>query len=122
MMLDPVGPPVLPVRTAQDHGSLVVFSAYVSGAVPGVPDEIKQPSDFDLQTADGRLLQTVHNLSGTPQPTARRSNRSPVAAGNRPPANLASGKIALKKHAICFHLPRGSTVPFRPGASRPISD
>jgi hypothetical protein len=64
MVLDPVGPPVLPVRTAPDHGSLVVFSAYVSGAVPNVPDEIKQHSDFDLQTADGRLLQTVHNLSG----------------------------------------------------------
>lgn len=65
MVLDPVGPPSVVAPVPADHGSLVVFSAYVSGEVPNLPDGVRQHSDYDIQSADGKPLQTVHNNTGS---------------------------------------------------------
>ena len=63
--LDPIGPPILSDHPADIHGALLVFSAFATGIRdPFLPDDINQHSDYEIRTADGTLLEKVHNLSG----------------------------------------------------------
>jgi len=66
LVVAPVGP--APAAAAADpaYGQLTVNSAYnVNAPPPTVPDYIRIHTDYDIFTADGRLLRTVHNSGGT---------------------------------------------------------
>jgi hypothetical protein len=67
LALDPVGPsPDQPAADNATNGTLVVYSAFkrnadFSSRDPNSPEY----SDYKIFTADGKLLQKVHNNSGT---------------------------------------------------------
>jgi hypothetical protein len=65
--LDPVGPsPNQPAADNATNGTLVVYSAYEVNADFNARDpNSPEYSDYNILTADDRLLQKVHNNSGT---------------------------------------------------------
>ena len=65
LVLDPVGPPPLASPGAGPTGTLMVYSAYEQGAEFNSPYYRRQHSDYQIFSADGKLLQAVHNDSGT---------------------------------------------------------
>src|ERR1039458_6370898 len=66
LTLNPVGPPSIQSTASDDHGTLVVFSAYdVTAAGVGDYEHRHQYSDYKILTQDGKLLQNVHNDSNT---------------------------------------------------------
>jgi hypothetical protein len=64
LVLAPVGPPS-PQPTSGADGSLVVFSAYDPNAHFNSLPYRRIHSDYAILTADGKLLQNVHNDNGT---------------------------------------------------------
>jgi hypothetical protein len=67
LALDTVGPPLpQPTAAISTNGTLVVYSAYEVNADFNVRDPNRpEYSDYKILTADGKLLQKVHNNSGT---------------------------------------------------------
>jgi hypothetical protein len=65
LVLEPVGPPPLATAGKGSSGTLMVYSAYEQGAEFNSPYYRRQYSDYTILSADGRLLQAVHNDSGT---------------------------------------------------------
>jgi hypothetical protein len=65
LVLDPVGPPPLATADEASTGMLMVYSACEQGAEFNSPYYRRQYSDYTILSADGRLLQAVHNDSGT---------------------------------------------------------
>ena len=79
LALNTVGPP-LPQPTAENstNGTLVVYSAYeVSADFNSRDPNRPEYSDYRILTNDGKLLQRVHNDSGT-------ALQDPVAVGLPP--------------------------------------
>jgi len=67
LVLETVGPARAPTATPDDsRGALVVYSAYEVNADFNSPDRYRpEYSDYKIFTPDGKLLQRVHNNSGT---------------------------------------------------------
>jgi hypothetical protein len=65
LVLDPVGPPPSAVAIAGSNGTLMVYSAYEQGAEFNSPCYRREFSDYKILSADGKLLQAVHNDTGT---------------------------------------------------------
>jgi hypothetical protein len=67
LALDPVGPsPDQPATGNSTNGTLVVYSAFKRNADFGSRDpNSPEYSDYKIFTTDGKLLQKVHNNSGT---------------------------------------------------------
>jgi hypothetical protein len=67
LALDTVGPPLpQPTATISNNGTLVVYSAYEVNADFNARDPNRpEYSDYKILTTDGKLLQRVHNNSGT---------------------------------------------------------
>jgi len=67
MVLDTVGPQApLPTAANSTNGALVVYSAYEVGAEFNSRNESGQThSDYAILTSDGKLIQKVHNDTGT---------------------------------------------------------
>jgi hypothetical protein len=67
LTLDPVGPPLAqPTATISTNGTLVVYSAYEVNADFNARDPYRpEYSDYKIFTGGGKLLQKVHNNSGT---------------------------------------------------------
>ena len=66
-VLDTVGPPLpQPAAASSTNGTLVVYSAYEVNADFNARDpNSPEYSDYKILTTDDRLLQKVHNNSGT---------------------------------------------------------
>jgi hypothetical protein len=66
LVLDPVGPaPARAPAVQTTDGTLVVYSAYVTHADSSVLDpDVPEHSDYEIFTADGKLLRRVHNNWG----------------------------------------------------------
>jgi len=67
LVLDRVGPPLSPSSpVASTNGTLLVYSAYEVNADFNARDPNRpEYSDYKILSADGQLLQQVHNDSGT---------------------------------------------------------
>jgi len=67
LVLDRVGPPLSPSSpVASTSGTLLVYSAYAVNADFNARDPNRpEYSDYKILSADGKLLQQVHNDSGT---------------------------------------------------------
>ena len=69
LSLDTVGPPVSQLATSSSpsaNGTLLVYSAYEVNADFNARDPNRpEYSDYEISTTDGKLLQRVHNNSGT---------------------------------------------------------
>ncbi len=67
LALDTVGPPLTqPMGASSTNGTLVVYSAYEVNADFNARDPNRpEYSDYKIFTTDGKLLQRVHNNSGT---------------------------------------------------------
>jgi hypothetical protein len=65
LVLDPVGPPPVASASAGSTGMLMVYSAYEQGAEFSSPYYRRQYTDYKILSADGKLLQAVHNDNGT---------------------------------------------------------
>jgi len=67
LALDTVGPPLpQPTAAISTNGTLVVYSAYEVNADFNARDPNRpEYSDYKILTTDGKLLQRVHNNSGT---------------------------------------------------------
>jgi hypothetical protein len=65
--LDAIGPvPGRPAAISSTNGTLMVYSAYEAGADFNSRDPYRpEYSDYRIFTTDGKLLQRVHNNSGT---------------------------------------------------------
>lgn len=88
MVLDTVGPQV-PAPTAPNstNGTLVVYSAYEVGAEFNSRNEFgASHSDYTISNTDGKLIQKVHNDTGT-------MLQNPVAV------QLAPGKYQVSAQA-----------------------
>jgi hypothetical protein len=65
LVLDPVGPPPVASASAGSTGTLMVYSAYEQGAEFNSPCYRRQFADYGILSAEGKLLQAVHNDRGT---------------------------------------------------------
>lgn len=65
LVLDPVGPPPGTSVGTGSTGMLMVYSAYEQGAEFNSPYYRRQFTDYRILSTDGKLLQSVHNDSGT---------------------------------------------------------
>ena len=67
LVLDTVGPAPTQPRTANSiNGTLVVYSAYdINADFAGRDRRSPEYSDYKIFTADGKMLEKVHNNSGT---------------------------------------------------------
>jgi hypothetical protein len=67
LALDTVGPPLpQPTAASSTNGTLLVYSAYEVNADFNARDPNRpEYSDYKILTSDGKLLQRVHNNSGT---------------------------------------------------------
>ena len=69
LSLDTVGPPMpqlRPMSSTSANGTLLVYSAFRRNADFNARDPNGQEySDYEIDTTDGKLLQRVHNNSGT---------------------------------------------------------
>jgi hypothetical protein len=66
LVLNTVGPPMpQPTAAISTNGTLVVYSAYEDDVYSSSDPYRPKYSDYRIFTADGRLLQRVHNNSGT---------------------------------------------------------
>ncbi len=65
LALDPVGPTPFASSDTGSTGMLMVYSAFEQGAEFNSPYYRRQYSDYRILSADGKLLQPVHNDSGT---------------------------------------------------------
>jgi len=88
LTLGTIGPQLpQPAGVSTATGSLVVYSAFETGAAFNSRNESGQSySDYKIFTSEGRLLQQVHNDSGTMEP-------SPVAV------RLTPGKYTVVAQA-----------------------
>ena len=78
LVLDPVGPPPAASPGAGSIGTLVVYSAFEQGAEFNSAYYRRQYTDYKILSANGKLLQPVHNDSGT---LAEAPNRVQLPAG-----------------------------------------
>jgi len=66
LVLDPVGPAPIQSATAGSKGSLVVYSAFdVHADSTGADPDRHRHTDIKIFSEDGKLLQAVHNDTGT---------------------------------------------------------
>ena len=66
LTLSPVGPATVQATVPDDKGTLVVYSAYdVTAATQGDYEHRRHYSDYKILSAEGKLLQVVHNDSNT---------------------------------------------------------
>jgi hypothetical protein len=65
LVLDPVGPPPFASSGAGSTGTLMVYSAFEQGADFNSPYYRQQYTDYKILSTDGKLLQAVHNDTGT---------------------------------------------------------
>lgn len=69
LVLDTVGPPIsqrTTMSSTSTNGTLLVYSAFRRNADFNSRDPYRQEySDYEISTTDGKLLQCVHNNSGT---------------------------------------------------------
>jgi len=65
LVLDPVGPPTSQSAGASSNGTLMVFSAFDPHAHFNDLPYLNHYTDYKITFQDGKLLQTVHNDSGT---------------------------------------------------------
>ena len=72
MVLDPIGPPGLQSPGAGSNGTLVVFSAFDAHADFNDLPCLRHYADYKVTCQDGKLMQTVHNDSGTLSERPRR--------------------------------------------------
>jgi hypothetical protein len=73
LVLDPVGPPPVASVGTGSTGMLMVHSAFEQGAEFNGPYYRRRYTDYKILSADGKLLQAVHNDSGTLMETPRRA-------------------------------------------------
>ncbi|HWH70085.1 MAG TPA: hypothetical protein VNT26_11920 [Candidatus Sulfotelmatobacter sp.] len=77
LALAPVGPPAFGAAPGQPNGSLVVFSAYDSLAhFSSLPGRLFY-TDYNIYSADGKLLQRVHNDNGSSMEGPRKVHLPP---------------------------------------------
>jgi hypothetical protein len=80
MVLEPVGPSPSPVAESNGEGSLVVYTAYdVNFVSAGDYEHRRHYTNYKIFTADGKLLQNVHNDIGT---TFKQAAHVTLPAGN----------------------------------------
>jgi hypothetical protein len=72
LVLDPIGPPESQSVGAGSNGTLVVFSAFDSHADFNDLPYLRHYTDYRITRQDGKLVQTVHNDSGTPSDHPRK--------------------------------------------------
>jgi hypothetical protein len=65
LVLDPVGPPPIASAGVGSAGTLMVYSAFEQGAEFNGRYYRRQYTDYRIISADGKLLQAVHNDNGT---------------------------------------------------------
>jgi hypothetical protein len=65
VVLDPVGPPPVASPGTGSTGTLVVYSAFEQGAEFNSAYYRRQYTDYKILSANGKLLQPVHNDRGT---------------------------------------------------------
>ncbi len=137
LVLDAVGPAPTPVTVGLSTGALVVFSAYDTTAHFGASPYHHWLTDYKIYSADGKLLQTVHNDSNTVVEGPARVKLPPgryrvearangygviivpvlIAAGEVTPVHLEGGRAwpertqMLKSNPVC--LPDGRIVGWR---------
>jgi hypothetical protein len=117
LALDTVGPPLSqPTAANSTNGTLVVYSAYEVNADFNSRDPYRpEYSDYKIFTADGKLLQRVHNNSGT-------ILQDPVAVGLPPGKYRVSARansygyvtvpvIVEAQQSTILHLEGGSSWP-----------
>jgi hypothetical protein len=79
LVLDPVGPPPGASAGTGSTGMLMVYSAYEQGAEFNSPYYRRQFTDYEILSTEGKLLQSVHNDSGT---LVEAPKRVPLPVGN----------------------------------------
>ncbi|MGA9780140.1 MAG: hypothetical protein WBS33_17910 [Verrucomicrobiia bacterium] len=117
LALDTVGP--IPAQTAPEHsttGTLVVYSAYDVNADFNSRDPYRpEYSDYKIYTADGKLLQRVHNDSGTilqdPAPMKLPIGKYRVVARANGYGCLTVPIIIEAKQTTILHLEGGGAWP-----------
>jgi hypothetical protein len=65
LVLDPIGPPGPQSAGAGSNGTLVVFSAFDPHADFNDLPYLRHYTDYKITCPDGKLVQTVHNDTGT---------------------------------------------------------
>jgi hypothetical protein len=65
LVLEPIGPPNVQLARAGSNGTLVVFSAFDIHAHFNDLPYLRHYTDYRITSQDGKLVQTVHNDSGT---------------------------------------------------------
>ncbi len=116
LALAPVGPPQHAPTPASAQGTLLVYSAFNTGVPsPNLPDDIRQHSDYELRSPDGRLLQVVSNHAGfqseDPAPV-------PLPAGNYRITARANG-YGLVNVPVVIAANQVTTVHLEGGAAWP---
>ena len=116
LVLQPVGPPSSdhPV-TAPVAGTLVVYSAYETGATsPALPDDVRLHTRYEIRSAQGVLLQTVSNRAGPygeePSPVELPPGRYLVAAQANGHGVVTVPVIVAAGQTTAVHLERGLPV------------
>jgi len=65
LVLDPIGPPDSQPAGAGTNGTLVVFSAFATHADFNDLPYLRHYTDYKITSPEGKLVETVHNASGS---------------------------------------------------------
>ena len=120
MILDQVGPPPAPVSgITSTNGTLVVYSAFEAGADFNSRDPYRQEySDYKIFSPDGKLLQRVHNDSGTvlvsPTPVGLPAGRYRVVARANGYGTVTVPVLVEAHQVTTIHLEGGGSWPDEP--------
>jgi hypothetical protein len=115
LALDPVGPSPY-VSGTSTTGTLVVFSAFdVTSQSIGDHEHRRHYSDYKILSEDGKLLQRVHNDSGTVMREATRVQLSPgkyrVAASSNGFGTVTVPVVIAANRTTMLHLEGGYSWP-----------
>ena len=118
--LDVVGPiPAQPAAVSLTNGTLVVYSAYEVNADFNSRDPYRpEYSDYRIFTSDGKLLQRVHNNSGTilqdPVPVELPAGKYRVIARANGYGYVTIPVIVDAQQSTVLHLEGGGSWPDEP--------
>jgi hypothetical protein len=115
LVLNTVGPsPLQPEVGSSTNGTLLVYSAYVVSPDFNLRDPDRQEcSDYRILSADGHLLQRVHNNTGTifqnPAPVALPPGKYEVIARANGYGNVTIPVMVEARKVTVLHLEGGAS-------------
>jgi hypothetical protein len=111
------------VARSSPQGTLLVFSAYKTGVPgPNLPEDLRQHTDYELRSADGKSLRQVANGTGyqgeDPLPVQLAPGRYEVVARANGHGLVTIPIVITADRTTILHLEGGGPQPDQAGLNR----